>query len=386
MRIAAGEPLGLAQERIRLRGHAIEVRLYAEDPANGYLPSTGRVLAFDPPRAPGVRVDAGLASGDEVTVNYDPMLAKLIATAEDRPAAIQRLTWALDHFAVLGIATNLPLLRAIAGEADFQAARTTTSYLEEHNLLGAAGARSATPSEALAVAALFEALADGRKAPLDGLYNPWRAGGAVTPGAERRYQYRVEGAQHTVTLRAGERDGHFAVTVDGVGYPAGGQPVTARLHGDRLALDVGGLRRTAVVARRDADVLVSLHGRAFTLAKPRPLDVDAAARGGEAAAGAQDLVAPMAGTIVKVNVREGEMVDAQQTLLVLGAMKMEHAIAAPATGRVKRIAYAPGDVVPGGAVLIELESGAAADQQGDSGLGEAESGAMKHARGNKSPA
>ncbi|HEX6123300.1 MAG TPA: acetyl-CoA carboxylase biotin carboxylase subunit, partial [Ktedonobacterales bacterium] len=177
--IAAGEPLALRQEEITPRGHAIEVRLYAEDPANGYLPSIGRVLAFEAPRAPGVRVDAGVAAGDEVTVNYDPMLAKLIVGGESRAQAIQRLCWALDHFAVLGIATNLPLLRGIAAEADFQAGRTTTAFLEEHDLATATHQETGVPAMALAAGALFEALGAAPATPASGPFNPWRGGAAL---------------------------------------------------------------------------------------------------------------------------------------------------------------------------------------------------------------
>src|SRR5262249_48650571 len=106
LQIASGGRLPLAQEQIAPRGHAIETRLYAESPANGCLPPTGRVAVFEPPRAPGVRVDAGVAAGDEVSVHYDPMLAKLIVYGPDRAAAVARLAWALEHFGVLGIATN----------------------------------------------------------------------------------------------------------------------------------------------------------------------------------------------------------------------------------------------------------------------------------------
>src|SRR5262249_285908 len=152
------EPLPLTQEGISPRGHAIEARLYAEDPANGYLPSTGRITVFAPPRAPGVRVDAGVAAGDEVTVYYDPMLAKLIAYGPDRAARVARLPWALEPFGLLGIATNIPLLHAIAGEPDFQAGLTTTAYLPTHDF-DAVTHPSQPPALVLAAAALWEAAA-----------------------------------------------------------------------------------------------------------------------------------------------------------------------------------------------------------------------------------
>jgi 3-methylcrotonyl-CoA carboxylase alpha subunit len=373
--LAAGEPLGMSQEQIQPRGHAIEVRVYAEDPANSYLPSTGPVLAFYPPHAPGVRVDAGVAAGDEVTVDYDPMLAKLIATAEDRASAIQRLQRALDHFTVLGIATNIPLLRAIAAEPDFQAGRTTTAYLEQHDVLGTAARRATTPRAVLVAGALFETLSAGQVTRTSGPFNPWKAGATTVSGGERRFHYDTDGESHIITVRAGTHAGEFAVTVDDAPYPGEGRvSITADLRGNHLSLDQGGPRQTMVAARRGSDVLVAWRGRAYALAKPRPLDVDTAARGGETTMGAQALLAPMAGTIIKINVRAGETVAAQQTLLVLGAMKMEHAIVAPYAGIVTRVAYAQGDVVPGGAVLIELESGPAAERLEGAKSGEADSG------------
>src|SRR4029079_92867 len=126
--IAAGTPLPFGQADLGQRGHAIEARVYAEDPAT-FLPSTGRVAVFAAPAGPGIRNDAGLESGDEVTVHYDPMLAKLIVSAPDRPAAIARLRTALDDYTILGVTTNLPLLRAIAAHPDFGAGATHTGFL-----------------------------------------------------------------------------------------------------------------------------------------------------------------------------------------------------------------------------------------------------------------
>ncbi len=187
--IAAGQPLTIQQEDISPRGHAIEARLYAEDPALGYLPSSGRALVFAPPRAPGVRVDAGIEPGDEVTVNYDPMLAKLTVHAETRPAAIERLRWALDRFAVLGVGVNTALLRAIAADPDYQAAATSTAYLETHTF-PELETPPPPPPIALAAAALWDTLAAGApESARRGPFNPWRAGSAPAAGGERVTRY-----------------------------------------------------------------------------------------------------------------------------------------------------------------------------------------------------
>jgi 3-methylcrotonyl-CoA carboxylase alpha subunit len=361
--IAAGEPLALTQDDIAPRGHAIEARLYAEDPANGYLPSTGTLLTFAPPAAPGVRVDAGVASGDAVSMYYDPMLAKLIVAAEDRPAAVARLRWALEHFAVLGVTTNIPLLRAIAADDDFAAARTNTDFLPSRGL--AEIPPPPAPPAVLVAAALFEALSVGAAAPAhNGARGPWARGAALGVGGTRQARYRAGGGEHLVALApAPGQPGAYRATVDGAAYPgspddANGDapPLLAQIaSGGELVVATGETVTTLRVARRDHQMLVAWGGQSYTLEKPRPPDVDTAARGADVAAGDQQLVAPMAGTIIKVNVAEGDEVAAHQTLVVLGAMKMEHAIAAPYAARVRRVAHAVGDVVPGGEALVELE-------------------------------
>jgi 3-methylcrotonyl-CoA carboxylase alpha subunit len=351
--IAAGERLTLRQNDVAPRGHAIEARLYAEDPAHGYLPSTGRVLVFEPPQGPGVRVDAGVAAGDEVTMHYDPMLAKLIVSGADRAAAIQRLQGALASFAALGVATNIPLLRAIAADADFQAGATDTSYLERHEFHLAAPAQ--TPSGVLAAAALWEALA-GAPAQSTGPYNPWTRGESASTGAERRLRYRVGERDVTVAARAAQLEGYL-LWIDGAPYPAEGVAVRAFLAGTTgLTLDVAGERSRYFLARRGYEVLIFDQGTVYILAKPQPLDVETAAgRHGEMGGAAQALVAPMAGTLIKVNARAGDDFVERQTLAVLGAMKMEHAVVAPYAGRVTRVLHVAGDVVQGGETLIEIE-------------------------------
>ena len=362
LRIAAGEPLGLAQETITPRGHAIEVRLYAEDPANGYLPSTGEVLVFEPPRAPGMRVDTGITAGSEVTVHYDPMLAKLIVAAEDRPAAIQRLRAALDAFAVLGVATNIRLLKAIADDADFQAGNVTTAFLETHDM-GAATAPLTIPQSVLVAAALWETLASLSPASENGgngkPFNPWlRAGTNGALGGARRVRYD----EGLVTVTPAADGVGYHVAVDDQPY-ADGAPIAPALDSrtNRLTLRVAGQQENYFLVRRGYETLVSSHGASYTLARPRPLTVEGAAHSAEAASGTQTLVAPMAGTIIKVNVAEGDTVAERQTLVVLGAMKMEHAIVAPYAGTVRSVRFAVGDVVPGGEALVTLEAEKAAD-------------------------
>ncbi len=350
--IAAGERLALRQEDIRPRGHAIEARVYAEDPANGYLPSTGRVLVFAPPEGPGVRVDAGVTAGDDVTMHYDPMLAKLIVSGEDRAAAIDRLRRALASFGVLGVTTNIPLLAAIASDADFQAGATDTSFLERHDFQLAASHE--TPAHVVAAAALWESLASA-PAQSTGPYNPWTRGESVSSGAERRLRYHTGARDVTVMVRANQAEG-YALIIDGAAYPEENTTIRAYLTGmAELALDASGERSRYFLARRGREILVFDRGIVYALARPQPLSVETAVRHGETSGAAQALVAPMSGTLIKVNAREGDTFSERQTLAVLGAMKMEHAVVAPYAGRVTRVLHAAGDVVQGGETLIEIE-------------------------------
>lgn len=176
IRIASGEPLSFTQADVTQRGHAIECRIYAEDPANQFLPSTGCLLNVVEPRGPGVRVDSGVTTGDEVTVYYDPMLAKLIVSGEHRPAALRRMQTALRDYVVLGVTTNLDFLQAIIAHPEFQAGRATTTFIE-HHMQDWHPTNDALIPQALIAAALVEMQAparaaqggDGKNDP----YSPW---------------------------------------------------------------------------------------------------------------------------------------------------------------------------------------------------------------------
>ncbi|HKH77605.1 MAG TPA: biotin carboxylase N-terminal domain-containing protein [Rubrobacteraceae bacterium] len=336
--VAAGEPLPFSQEEVTLRGAAIEVRLYAEDPYTG-LPSGGTLRVFDPPAGPGIRVDAGVEAGDEVSLSYDPMLAKLIVSAPDRNMAVKRLRRALDVFQVLGPTTNLPLLGRIVREPAFAAGETTTAFLEEHGLLEKPEA-APPPREALLLAAAVELSA---KAPTADPFEvgPWRHFGAA------RLRYRgADGDEHEVRAR---REAGTSWRLE-----AGGEAsiVEVLSSGGDLRAEINGRYVQAGYATGGSEVLVSIGSQAYRLEKPEPPDVDAA--GAEGDAGAASLVAPMPGTVVKVMVGEGDEVEEGQPLLVLEAMKMEQTVAAPYSGTVTSLPFAEGALVPGGSVLAEV--------------------------------
>jgi 3-methylcrotonyl-CoA carboxylase alpha subunit len=335
--VAAGELLPLSQEDVTLRGCAIEVRLYAEDDG---LPAGGKLLAFAPPEGPGIRNDAGVEAGDQVTLHYDPMLAKLIVAAPDRDAAVWRLRRALRDYTVLGVPTNLPLLRRIAGHPAFAAGETTIRFLEEHKLTEAPP-EPEVPGEAVLLAAAVELSRRASAEPFAA--GPWRNLGAArlryragkreyNVEAERsgggKLKLRLDGREAVVEVLS-EQDGRIHAVVDGEAVSAG------------LAFD--GL-----------DVLVSRGGESHRLSKLPPPDVDGTGPGGADVPGAS-LTAPMPGTVVKVLVGEGDDVEEGQVLLVLEAMKMEQPVAAPHAGRVASLPYGEGTLVPGGAVLAEIE-------------------------------
>jgi 3-methylcrotonyl-CoA carboxylase alpha subunit len=333
--VAAGEPLPLSQEDVTLRGSAIEVRLYAEDDG---LPAGGRLLVFDPAEGPGIRNDAGVETGDEVSLHYDPMLAKLIVYAPDRDAAVRRLRRALRDYTVLGVPTNLPLLRGIAGHPAFAAGETTIRFLEEHDLPGTPP-DAPVPREAVLLAAAAELSLHAQAEPFAA--GPWRNLGLT------QLRYSVGEREHVV--EAGRSGGGLILRLDDretmVEILSG--------HDGRIHATVDGEAISGGLAFDGPDVLVALGGVTYRLTKPQPPDVDGAGPGGEAAGAS--LTAPMPGTVVKVLVGEGDEVEEGQLLLVLEAMKMEQPVAAPHPGRVASLPYGEGDLVPGGAVLAEIE-------------------------------
>ena len=359
IRIAAGEALNIAQADISPRGHAIEVRLYAEDPGQNFLPSTGTISSFVPPRGPGVRVDSGVQSGDEISQFYDPMIAKLIVYGEDRPAAIARLRDALRQQAVFGVQTNASLLLAIADHPAFYEGQTYTNFLETYSLLETPPAEAQQPDPyALYAAALLD-MGDGsvsnttRNRTLQA-HNPWQTlGGWRIFGEARSITYTYNGQSYHIALSPSpEQPGAWQARIPG-------EPVRElcyRRDNNGFMLIRQDAEQTRVYAQHVGnETQVILNGRLYRFARPQPPDVDVAAHGGSGASAQKTLTAPMAGTIVKVQVREGEQVQQRQVLAILTAMKMEHSIVAPYEGRVRRVHYSEGDVVKGGAVIIEME-------------------------------
>jgi len=364
LQIAAGQPLGLIQEQISPRGHAIEVRLYAEDPENTFIPSTGTVTRFVKPGGPGIRVDSGIEGGDEITQYYDPMIAKLIVYGENRTTAIERLQAALRQAVVFGVKTNAALLSAIVEHPAFREGRTFTSFLEEYGLAGETSRvkePEASQEESLHVALSAAALLDMTRSAGDTALwngqtppNPWHTLGPWRmAGESRSVSYSYQGEKHSVAISpAHDIPGAWSVQVDA--HPV--EVISCIFGNDDLVLLRWGTRHIRTfVQRYEGETQVIVDGQTYRFERRRPPNVDAAARSGNVAHSQKALTAPMAGTIVKVQARDGDSVEHRQVLVILSAMKMEHTIAAPYAGKVRHVYYQEGDVVKGGAVIVEME-------------------------------
>jgi 3-methylcrotonyl-CoA carboxylase alpha subunit len=349
LRVAAGEPLPRQQKEIAANGHAIEARLYAEDPERGFLPQTGTLHRLKFPGPEIARVDTGVRQGDAVTPFYDPLIAKLVVWGRNRAEAVSRLRRALGEMAILGVATNLGFLSAVAAHADFAAANVDTSFIERHQQALLPPCRPA-PALALAPAALLrlmarQAAATAAAARSDDRYSPWARTDGWSPSGPipQGLVFRDGAVECRVTahargpgwrLQIGDRE----VAASGEWLPDG-----------MLAVELDGVRRQVTVLEHAAEIMVFLDGESWRLSEIDPL----AARAGEDAATGR-LTAPMPGRVIQLLVEPGSKVRRGEPLLIIEAMKMEHPVAAPADGIVSAVGCAVGDLVEEGAELIAL--------------------------------
>jgi acetyl-CoA/propionyl-CoA carboxylase biotin carboxyl carrier protein len=347
LRVAAGEPLPFGQDDVRLSGHAIEARVYAEDPANGFLPSTGRVVAWREPvgvgavgaavgALPAVRLDAGVEEGSEVTAHYDPLLAKVIASGADRAQALARLDRALAEMRVVGPTTNAAWLRALLARPEVRAGELDTTLIER---LGVAAPAPDESLAALAVVALFgEPASDDPWDALDG----WRLGG---PAARASARMRLDGP-------AGEIEAEALPDGRGGWLLGAARSLRARrLPGGFGIEGEGGVARTVEVYP-DGPAVWLVDDGAPTRWAP------AVDRHGPRTAGGS-LDAPMPGTVIDVRVEPGATVAEGDTLVLLESMKMELAIQAPADGVVLEVFVVAGDRVAQSAPLVAVAEGPA---------------------------
>ncbi|WP_211190452.1 biotin carboxylase N-terminal domain-containing protein [Actinomycetospora sp. TBRC 11914] len=342
LRIAAGEPLGYDQDDVTLSGHAVEVRLYAEDPARGFLPTGGRILALEWPG--NTRVDAGVAAGSEVGSSYDPMLAKIIASGPDRLVALDRLDAALAGTTVLGVGTNLAWLRGLLADADVRAGRLDTG------LIGRRPTPDQTVPADVVVAAALDGLLrlpDGGETgdPFDRL-GGWRLGGEPAPARWTLVPVGVERPEPIDVAVRGRPEDATVTIADGEPRPA-----SARRDAAGLVVTVDGLtRHYRTATRADGVTWLGRDGAAWALRERERL---AAAR---TAGGAGDgaVTSPMPGTVTVVEVEPGQHVEAGQRLVVVEAMKMEHVLTAPIAGVVTELPAQAGATVALDAPLVTV--------------------------------
>ncbi|MGI8633229.1 MAG: acetyl/propionyl/methylcrotonyl-CoA carboxylase subunit alpha [Solirubrobacterales bacterium] len=354
--VAAGQPLPPEAREPALRGHAVEARLYAEDPAAGYLPQTGTVHRFRPPADPALRVETGVADGSEISVHYDPMVAKMIVWAPTRAEAARRLAACLAATEIHGLVTNRDFLVRVLRHPEFLEGAIDTGFLERHPVeppddgsetaegpvpLGAPLADAqARRLHAAAAAVAGQAARRSEASALAGLPSGWRN----NPSADQQISFEIGDDPIEVAYR---------FTRDGLRLAIDGNPLdSARLHGasaTEVDLEVAGIRRRYRVHHGGTETWVdSPLGSSALTERSRFGDAASDLAGGS-------LIAPMPGQVIDVPATVGDRVEAGDVIVILEAMKMEHELTAPEAGTLTELSVAKGDQVDPGAVLAVVE-------------------------------
>ncbi len=347
IRVAAGEPLPRLQDELRIHGHAIEARIYAEDPAEDFRPSTGRLLHLvSPPASLEVRIDTGVRAGDEITPFYDPMIAKLIVHGEDRADALAHLRTALAQYEVVGVQTNLAMLRAIAAEPDFATAKLDTGFIARHahvlNRPAAADAKTILAAAALAVLRDQRSAAEASVQRSGDPWSPWAAMDSWRMNIEGWHELHLRIDGRMAALRAcPEAAGRYRLLIDDSTVSA------VEEAADVVRLD-GVVRRLPVIRRGDT-FTVLCDGRPQVV-----FLVDPYAPPSQESAGEDRVVALTPGRLVRVMVSLGQVVTRGTPLAVIEAMKMEMTLKAPRDGVVESVRFAEGDLISEGAELVVL--------------------------------
>ena len=354
LQVAAGQALPLQQSEIAINGHAFEARVYAEDPDNDFLPATGTLHYLRAPEESAhVRVDTGVCQGDEISVYYDPMIAKLIVWDENRDRALQRLASSLAAYRIGGTVTNLDFLYNLATTEPFIQAELDTGFIEKHSAL-IFRERQTDLERDLPLAALALLLdKQGQHVGNSCVdpWSPWQDGNAwrLNEPHLHRLTLHCHGQDYEVNVE--HRGDHYRVLAAGREVMMGGT-----LQGDELQVDIDGHRQRVLLARTDDGYTLYSHAGACHFHEILPDTGEADQAGADAG-----LSAPMNGTIVALLAEAGSQVEADTPLLVMEAMKMEHTIRAPAAGTVQAFYFQPGDLVDGGAELVQFEAESGGD-------------------------
>ena len=348
IRIAAGEPLPIAQEDVRLDGWAIEARVYAEDPTRNFLPSIGRLVRYRPPAGDGIRLDAGVVEGSEISVHYDPLIAKLVTSGPDRDAAIDRLSGALDQFYIAGVQHNIPFLAAVAAKSRFQAGALSTNFIADEFPDGFAPPSGIVEADQiiLLAAALARRRLHEREAAIDGKL-------ATPRDILEDYVILLDGRPHVAGMRPD--GGAYRVDIDGDSRLATSdwQPSQPLLR-----VRVGRHVATVQIERSPGSAFRLVHRgvvRRVQVLSPRAAELLALMPEKKALDTSRLLLSPMPGLLASVAVTQGQEVKAGEALAIVEAMKMENVLRAERDGRVARIRANPGDSLAVDQVILEFE-------------------------------
>jgi len=351
LRVASGEPLPMQQAQLEINGHAIEARVYAENPDNGFLPSIGTLVHARTPDAvnfelggtpdpAGIRIDSGVREGDTISPFYDPMIAKLIVWGKNRNEALARMTQALAQYKIVGLSSNIGFLQRLCHSQAFSSADLDTGLIERnHAELFPAPAPVSLPLLALAAIKLIQSEKHRNENDPWSLGNGWRMNSDLV----RSLRFECDGEVNDVTVRYLAQGWH----ITGAETEAHVQLVG---DADELSIQIGNQTVAGTVVRHGEQVHVFSQGQHVELTYVDPL-----LHAGEAETEAGRLTAPMPGKIVALLVEAGQSVKKGESLLIMEAMKMEHTIAAPVDGVVKELMYLVGDQVSDGAQLLMFE-------------------------------
>jgi 3-methylcrotonyl-CoA carboxylase alpha subunit len=355
LQIANGSQLPKFQAAIETRGHSLEARIYAEDPDQDFMPATG-TLAFlsTPEESEYVRVDTGVRQGDEVSVHYDPMIAKLIVWDTDRAQAIRRMASALSEYRVAGLTTNIDFLYNITTCDAFAAAELDTSFIEK-NHSQIFKQEAADEREELALAALFLLLARDNDAQAVASqhadpFSPWHAHTGWRMNEPHLHRINITYRDRNVEIIA-EQGGSKDRTSYQLDYDGHTVRVAGQLNGDQLQADIDGFRQKLSIANHDSTWSAYRRDGAFHFSLT---ETDTGSDDGDGPGG--NPRAPMNGIVSALLVETGQVVAADTPLLVMEAMKMEHTIRAPAQGEVSQFYFQPGDLVDGDAELLDFKA------------------------------
>lgn len=360
LRVAAGEKLPLKQADISIQGHAFEARIYAEDPDNEFLPVTGKLTYLSTPEENKyVRIDTGIRQGDDVSVYYDPMIAKLVVWDEDRDKALRRLTTALAEYRISGLKTNIEFLYNIGNSKPFADADLDTRFIEKHHSDIFHDSQEDIDSD-IPLAALY-LLLQQQQAVLEQTrhsndpYSPWNQTNTWRMNEANTQHLKLLCHQQEVDVQIEQIDcrdsNRYRIAFNDISVEARGSLSGNLIDGHQLNIDINGHQTRAVISQHDDTY--SLYRQQcvfhFSVQKPHLGDQDLAAD-------SNALRAPMNGTIIELLIPMGSTVTKGQALIVMEAMKMEHTIRAPTDGVVQELYYNSGDLVEGGAELLKIEA------------------------------